>query len=342
MLYVDTKYVNMLSSRVRNFKKTNEYTWNFSCPFCGDSKTNTRKARGYVHKKNTALYYKCHNCGVGTTLGKLIENVDPLLYKEFVLENYKQGVSKFAPTSDRTPDFRECKPKFTPTLRDDTLKGLRRIDTMSPDHPAVKYVESRLIDKKHWSLLYFAPKWKKYVNSVKYTYSSEEEDHPRLVIPFFNDHGKVFAFQGRAFGNEEPRYMTIKLDDNMERIYGLERANFEKTIYAVEGPIDSLFLPNCIAVAGSSFDTAYMRGLASRLVVIFDNEPRNKDLCRQIEKCIDNGYTVCLFPPTVEQKDINDMIKVGKKTVDEVVNIINTNTFTGMEAKLQFAQWRKN
>jgi len=340
MLYVDTKYVNMLSSRVRNFKKTNEYTWNFSCPFCGDSKTNTRKARGYIHKKQTSLYFKCHNCGVGTTLGKLLNHVDTVLHKEYTLENYKEGVTKFNPSASKL-DLRDTTPKFAPTLRDDTLKGLRRIDTMSPDHPAVKYVASRLIDKKHWSLLYFAPKWKKYVNSVKYTYSSEDEDHPRLVIPFFNDHGKVFAFQGRAFGEEAPRYMTIKLDDNMERIYGLERANFEQKIYAVEGPIDSLFLPNCIAVAGSSFDTAYMRGLASRLVVIFDNEPRNKDLCRQIEKCIKTGYSVCLFPATVLQKDINDMIKVGGKTVDEIVNIINTNTFTGLEATVRFNEWRK-
>ncbi len=339
MLYVDTKYVNMLSSRVRNFKKTNEYTWNFSCPFCGDSKTNTRKARGYVHKKNTSLYYKCHNCGVGTTLGKLIENVDPLLYKQFVLENYKEGVSKFAPTADRTLVLEE-KPKPV-VLSDDTLRGLKRIDQMDPEHPAVKYVASRLIPKKHWDKLYFVAKWKKYVNRVKYTFSSEEDDHPRLIIPFFNEHGKVYAFQSRAFGNEEPRYMTTKLDDNMERIYGLDRTDFSKKVYAVEGPIDSLFLPNCIAVAGSSFDTAYMRGLVSKLVVIFDNEPRNKDLCRQIEKCIDNGYTVCLFPPTVEQKDINDMIKAGK-TPSEIVNIINTNTFTGIEAKLKFAQWRKN
>jgi transcription elongation factor Elf1 len=341
MLFVDTKYANMLSSRVRNFKKTNEYTWNFSCPFCGDSKTNARKARGYLHRKEASLYFKCHNCGVGSTLGKLINHVDTVMYKEYTLENYKEGVSKFSP--HKTPDFRDCTPKFVPTLRDDTLKGLRRIDTMSPDHPAVKYVESRLIPKDKWNLLYFAPRWMKYVNGVKYTYpdSALENEHPRLVIPFFNEHGKVYAFQGRAFGNEEPRYMTVKLDDKMERIYGLERTNFERTVYAVEGPIDSLFLPNCIAVAGSSFDTAYMRGLVARLVVIFDNEPRNKDLCRQIEKCIKNGYSVCLFPPTVLQKDINDMIKVGGKTVDEIVNIINTNTFTGLEATVRFNEWRK-
>jgi len=340
MLFVDTKYVNMLSSRVRNFKKTNEFIWNFSCPFCGDSKTNLRKARGYVHRKNTNLFYKCHNCGVGTTLGKLLEHVDTVLYKEYVMENYKEGVTKFNP--HKTPEIRDTLPKIV-ELSDETLKGLRRIDTMSPDHPAVKYVAQRLIPKEHWDKLYFAPKWMKYVNSVKYTYRDEalEDDHPRLVIPFFNEHGKVFAFQGRAFGNEDPRYMTIKLDDNMERIYGLDRANFGETVYAVEGPIDSLFLPNCIAVAGSSFDTAYMRGLASKLVIIFDNEPRNAQLCKQIKKCIDLNYKVCLLPETILQKDINDMVKVGHMSVDDIMGIINKNTFTGLEAVVRFNVWRK-
>jgi hypothetical protein len=256
------------------------------------------------------------------------------------MENYKEGVSKFSP--HKTPEVRDTLPVMV-ELSDDTLKGLRRIDTMPVDHPAVKYVAERLIPKEHWNKLYFAPKWMKYVNNVKYTYPDEAliNDHPRLVIPFFNEHGKVFAFQGRAFGNEDPRYMTIKLDDNMERIYGLDRTDFSQTVYAVEGPIDSLFLPNTVAVAGSSFDTAYMRGLASKLVVIFDNEPRNTQLCKQIKKCIDLNYKVCLFPNTVMQKDINDMVKVGHKTVDEIVDIINKNTFTGLEASVRFNEWRK-
>ena len=79
-------------------------------------------------------------------------------------------------------------------------------------------------------------------------------DYPRLVIPFFDKSGKMFAYQGRAFGNEQPRYITLKLEDNKEKIYGLERIDFEDHVYVVEGPLDSLFLDNCLAVAGADLD----------------------------------------------------------------------------------------
>ena len=337
MLHIDHKYISQLSTRLRNFKQQSDYTFNFSCPFCGDSKKNKLKARGYIFQKKTDLFYKCHNCGVSTNVGNLIKHVDSYLYEQYVVERYQSGANKH--NSHKNIAYPDTKPVFT-ELKDEILEGLRRIDTLPPEHPARVYVESRLIPSEYFDLLYYCPKWKKYVNSVKYTYTSEEEnEHPRLVIPFFNDHGKVYAFQGRAFGNEEPRYMTVKLDDNMERIYGLERVDFGKKVYAVEGPIDSLFLPNSIAVAGSSFDSNYMRGLVSKLVVVFDNEPRNKDLCKQIAKCIDKGYTVSLMPET-GYKDINDLFKAGWSQ-DKIVNLIDENTVSGLEATVKFNQWKK-
>jgi hypothetical protein len=263
--------------------------------------------------------------------------VDSYLYEQYVLERYQSGASKH--NSHKTISYPETKPVFT-ELKDEILDGLRAIDTLPPDHPAYVYVASRLIPKDKFKLLFYAPKWKKYVNKVKYTYTSEEEnDHPRLVIPFFNEHGKVFAFQGRAFGNEDPRYMTIKLDDNMERIYGLDKVDFSKKVYAVEGPIDSLFIPNAIAVAGASFTSAYLLGLSSNLVVVFDNEPRNVELCKQIKKCIDSGYTVSLMPET-GYKDINDLVKAGW-TQDRILSLIDDNTVSGLEAIARFNQWKK-
>jgi transcription elongation factor Elf1 len=337
MLHIDHKYISQLSTRLRNFKQQSDYTFNFSCPFCGDSKKNKLKARGYIFQKKTDLFYKCHNCGVSTNVGNLIKHVDSYLYEQYVVERYQSGANKH--NSHKNISYPDTKPVFT-ELKDEILEGLRRIDTLPPEHPARMYVESRLIPKDYFELLYYCPKWKRYVNSVKYTYTSEEDnEHPRLVIPFFNDHGKVYAFQGRAFGNEEPRYMTVKLDDKMERIYGLERVDFGKKVYAVEGPIDSLFLPNSIAVAGSSFDSSYLRGLVSKLVVVFDNEPRNKDLCKQIAKCIDKGYVVSLIPET-GYKDINDLIKAGW-TQDKIVNLIDENTVSGLEAIVKYNQWKK-
>ena len=213
---------------------------------------------------------------------------------------------------------------------------------MDESHPAVKYLIKRQIPKQYWSKLYFAPKFKAFVNSVEPKFQEPiVDDHPRMIIPYFNKHGKCFAFQGRAYGDEQPKYYTIKVGEDVEKIYGLDRVDYGKRIYVVEGPIDSLFLPNAVAVSGSSFDTPTIRQLLTNATIVMDNEPRNKDIVKQLAKYIDLGYNVVMYPDFVQEKDINDMILAGR-TQQEILDLINTNTFSGMEAKLKFADWRKN
>ena len=129
-------------------------------------------------------------------------------------------------------------------------------------------------------------------------------------------------------------YYTIKIDETEEKIYGLDRVDYSKRIYVVEGPIDSLFLPNAVAVSGASFDTPTIRKLLTNATIVMDNEPRNKDIVKQLAKYIDLGYNVCMFPDTLQEKDINDMVLAGR-SVDDILKVINTNTFAGMEAKLK-------
>jgi hypothetical protein len=109
----------------------------------------------------------------------------------------------------------------------------------------------------------------------------------------------------------------------------------------VEGPIDSLFLPNAVAVSGASFDTPTIRSILTNATIVMDNEPRNKDIVKQLEKYINLGYSVCMFPEHIQQKDINEMILHGEMSADEIAEVINTNTYTGMEAKLKFSTWKK-
>ena len=145
----------------------------------------------------------------------------------------------------------------------------------------------------------------------------------------------MFAYQGRAFGNEIPKYITIKLDSDADKIFGLDKVDMNKKIYVVEGPIDSLFLDNCIAVAGSDFGN-----VEGDLTVIYDNEPRNKELVKQIQKTINGGRSIVLWPDNMKEKDINDMILSGY-TKSEIQKIIKDNTFEGVSAKLRFTGWKK-
>ena len=337
MLWIDLKYVSLLSYKLRNFKQKSQNYWNFSCPICGDSKKDPRKARGYVLLHKNILMYKCHNCGLSCNFGNLIKRLDGNLYSEYVLERYKENPSVYV---DHTKLPLDILP--TPIIEpiDDVMDGAQRIDTLPITHPALSYIVKRKIPREQWNLLYFAPKFKKFTNGIKKQFSNLKDDHPRLIIPFFTKDGKCFAFQARAFGDEIPKYYTIKLDENEEKIYGLDRVDFSKRILVVEGPIDSLFIPNCIAVSGASFDTPTIRTLLTNATIIMDNEPRNKEIVKQFEGYINSGFTVCIWPDSEEDKDINDMIKSGKSS-ESILETINNNTYTGIPAKLRFNNWRK-
>jgi len=337
MLHIDTKYASMLGTRLRNFAKKNDYLWNYSCPVCGDSKTNSRKARGYIYKFKQDLLVKCHKCGYSTNIGNLIKYVDSNLYDQYVVERYKNGATRYNDHKNVEEFVNETAPVV---LEDDILDGLTRIDKLPESHPAVQYVINRKLPKDKWNLLYFCSKFKKWTNDRVFKFTNEDDDHPRLIIPYFNSFGKVFAYQGRAFGKEEPKYYTIKIDETEEKIYGLDRVDFGKRIYVVEGPLDSLFLPNTVAVSGASFDTPTVRSILTNATIVMDNEPRSKDITKQLAKYIDKGYNVCMYPDIVQEKDINEMILSGK-TPEQILETINTNTYTGMEAKLRFTEWRK-
>lgn len=339
MLYTDITFANRLSTYLQLFKQKGDYLWNFRCPICGDSKTKKTKTRGYIYKVKTGLFVRCHNCGYSTNLGNFIKYLDPVLYKEYALEKYKESGLPRSHHIDTDVAIPEIIKK--PELTDSVLDSIKRLDKLRPNHPAVDYVLKRKIPLRYLSLLYFAPRFRRYVNILlPGKFSNEKEDHPRLIIPYFNSFGKCFAFQGRSFGGEEPKYFTIKLDEDVERIYGLERVNYSKSILAVEGPLDSLFLPNCVAVSGSSFDSPTLESLKPNLVIVPDNEPRSRDITRIMNKNIDKGYAVCFWPDNIQEKDINEMVMAGR-SIEEIMDIINNNSYNGIEAKLRFSSWKK-
>ena len=328
-MYIEQKYLNLISSQLSRFKKTNDFLWNFRCPYCGDSQKSQSKARGFVFRKESNLIYKCHNCGVGASFNNMLKYVDPKLHKDYILERYK-------PNEPDVPDIGKfTQPKFM--KGPSPLKSLKKISSLKHDHPVKRFVDDRRIPSTLHFELFFAPKFYEWVNKVvPNKFPSLKGDHPRLVIPFFDENNKMFAFQGRAFGNEIPKYITIILDPDKNKIYGLNRLDSTKQIQVTEGPIDSMFLDNCVAVAGADFS-----GLpVDNTTIIFDNERRNVEILKQIEKTIDLGYNVVLWPDDVKEKDINDMILAGR-TKEEVQSIINKNSYQGNMAKIRFVTWRK-
>ena len=177
-----------------------------------------------------------------------------------------------------------------------------------------------------------------FVNKAKpNTFSHTKGEHPRLIIPFYDINEKVFAFQGRAFGKEQPKYLTVKLDDSKQKVYGLESVNLQEHIHIVEGPIDSMFLNNCLAAAGADLT---LKVEPSNVTYIFDNEPRNKEIIKRMYDVIEKDYNVVIWPDNLQLKDVNDMIMSGMSKA-EVKTIISTNTFSKLDALTKLSYYKK-
>ena len=342
--YIDIKFLNLLSSRLPKFKRKSENLFNFRCPHCGDSQKSQTKARGFVYRKKNDMFFKCHNCGVGQTLGNLIKFVDPLLHKEYVFERFKDGKTskKEEPEFDFTPSrlLKKSKPYAEFTRYDRALRQLRRFDELVQTHPAKKFVYDRQIPKEHWDKFFLATKFYEFCNEIQPgKFPDLKNDHPRVVIPFYDRAGEFFAYQGRAFGKEQPKYITIKFDKTKQKIYGLDRLDLNKPVMITEGPIDSLFLDNAIALAGSDADGG-INIQHQQCTMIYDNEPRNEHIVSRMVKAVDNNFNLVIWPKTLEVKDINDMILSGKST-SQVQRLISNNTHSGLTALQHINNWKR-
>ena len=310
----------MLSPRLDKFKKVRDNLFNFRCPYCGDSRKSQSKARGYFYRKKNDYFYRCHNCGKGTTFGKVLEYIDTMMYKEYIMERYKGDAPK-----TEAPEFNFKAPKFKKI--DPKLENLTPINKLNGGHPARQFVESRQLPEEFYSDLYLCPKF------FEWSKIQSQQEHPRLVIPFRDESGEVFAAQGRAFGKESPKYLTIKFQDK-PKIFGLDRVDFAKRYYVVEGPLDSMFLDNCLAVAGADF--RYLP--PGDTTIVLDNEPRSREIIKQMERLIHQEHELVIWPTTITQKDINDMVLAG---VEDIKTIIDNNTFSGLEATMKLAAWKR-
>lgn len=325
MSYIDTKYINLISIRLEKFVKKKNDLYNFRCPYCGDSSKNKNRARGFFYRKNADMVYKCHNCGVGRTLANFLKDLDATVHDEYVMERFASGLTGRGSNTPE-PKFEFKKPVFNVT----PLSELEKISELNNSHPAKEYLLNRQIPEKYFSKFYYAEDfhaWAKTETKIK---------ESRIIIPLMSKSGKLFGFQGRALDKTAKlRYITTILDDKYAKLFGLDSLDFNKTIYVTEGPFDSLFLSNAIAMCGS--DVHLEKSIYRDRVFILDNEPRNVQIVQRYDKLISSGEKVVIWPTSVKEKDINDMIIAGLNPQQ----IINENTYQGLEAKVKFTTWKK-
>ena len=331
MSYLDVKYIQLVSSRLTLFTRKKADLYNFRCPYCGDSQKRRNKARGYLFKIKNDFVFKCHNCGMGRTLANFLKDQDIHLHDQYVMEKFKDGKTGKG-TTVPNPKFNFQEPKFF-SKREKSV-DLEKISDLNISHPAREYLENRGI--KDLDYFYYCPKFKAWTNEQKKMFDNLKQDSPRIIIPFRDKEGNLFGYQGRSLAPKAKlRYITIMLDEEQPKIFGLDRVKENETVYIVEGPFDSIFLKNSVAMAGSDADVRSYNW--NNYVWIFDNEPRNKEIVARIDKTIQRGDKVVIWPKKIQQKDINDMVLAGHNVQD----IVDSNVYSGLEATLKFNDWKK-
>ena len=319
---IDSKYIGLISSRLPKFKRVKANLFNFRCPICGDSQKHKNKARGYIYPLKADMNFKCHNCGASSTLSNFIKTLDPVLYKQYIFEKFKERNTGKGSIFEE-PKFEFKKPVFKKKL--DLPKA--------SDVPiAREYLERRRLNP---SKFYFTQKFQEWVNTQKQTFSNIVKDECRIIIPMYDTNSELIGFQGRSLGPNSVKYITVMLNEEAPKIYGLDQIKTTKPIYIVEGPFDSTLVENSVAMCGSDIDIRTFGW--SNYIWVFDNEPRNREIVNRISKTIDRGDKVVIWPPNIEQKDVNDMILRGHN----VMNVLESNTYSGLKAKIKFNYWKK-
>jgi hypothetical protein len=341
-LYIDIKYLHAIAYRLENFKKKSQDLFNCRCPLCGDSQRNKKRARGYFYRGKQDLYYKCHKCGASHHFGTFLKNFDPNQYSQYVVERYADGGHGRATAHKNVEEVLKFEePKFTkkpePKLIDSIMD---RLDTLPDDHEVIQYVTNRRIPRDAFDRLYFIPNVKDVIQLNDKYKNSIITSEPRLAIPFLDGNNKLLVVSLRGIRGESLRYINIKVDEDAPSIFGLDKVDPTQEVFVVEGPLDSLFLHNSIACAGTSFGKIDQLPIAKdKITIIFDNQPKNRDVGKLMNKYIDQGYRIVIWPD-VPGKDINEMIENGL-TSEEIQDIINHNKFLGLAAKAKYAMWRK-
>ena len=319
---VDSKYIGLVSSRLQKFKRVKADLYNFRCPICGDSKKHKNKARGYVYAYKADMNFKCHNCGASTTFSNFLKTLDPTLHKQYVLEKFKErNTGKGSIIEEPKFDFK--KPVFRKKLD---------LPRASEVLIAKEYLERRKLDP---SKFFFTNKFKQWTNTHKKTFDNITRDESRIVIPLYDVKNNLIGFQGRSLVPNSVKYITVMINEEAPKIYGLDKVKTEKPIYILEGPFDSTLVENSVAMCGSDLDVRTF-GWCD-YIWVFDNEPRNREIVERISKTINRGDQVVIWPSNIEEKDVNDMTLSGH----DVKSVLKSNTYSGLKAKIKFNNWKK-
>lgn len=266
-----------------------------SCPFCN--------AKSFVFPLEGIQKFLCHSCQRYSSL-------------DFISRFINNNVNKKSSEIDYSP----------------ILSKAVVINNLPSDHHAVKFFDKRRIPTKYKSELYYVNNFKDFLSGTKY--DNVKDVFPKIIIPLKSNKG-LFGVQARSLDKKDkgPKYTTIKFVD-CATVYGKEFLDKNKPVVVVEGPIDSMFIENSIAVTGSGFTKI---DFDADFIYCLDNEPRNKSIVNIMAKLLKEEKKVVIWPEKIKEKDINDMVINGI----DANSVIHENVYSGAKALIKLSMWKK-
>lgn len=341
MNFLTKKYINLISPRLEKFAWKNNNLASLRCPLCGDSKKNKRKARGNFYSYNGEDFYNCYNCGEPQGFASFLYNFDKGLYREYKLEKFQESIisTKKEDTFDEDVETFKSKPKSKPLNTESPLDSYKKFSQLKEDHPARKYAELRKLEPFFDKIYYI-------VNFPLFTEDfpglknwGKIDKHSRMIFPCYSKNKELIGFSARAFLDDQVRYCTWKDKEVEDKVlYGLDTVDESKTVYVVEGVVDSLMIDNAVAVMSSALNSVDM---FDDKVLIFDNQPRSLEIVKLVKKAIEDKKKVVIWPDSFPAKDLNEAVCDYDYTREDLINLIKKSTYSGLMAEVQFKRWKK-
>ncbi len=334
MSYLDSKYARLAGAYLNKFKETRNNHFNFRCPKCGDSKTDPEKSRGWFYLKDRTLKFKCHNCGyTKASLLKFLQEFIPNLYTDYLLE--LNGPRRPSQTTDPKRVYSIEKANRIKSLSHSITPGrlFKKLDEESKE-----YLKNRKVPEIFWSRIYCTDRFKTITNNlIKDKFSNNEEYGRKFIIfPLISKDQNFIGYQGRCITSTKgPKYITIAFHKNRyQTIFGADRVSCKKRVWIFEGPIDSLFIENSIALCGASKSIDFEE--YPNRVFVLDPDTRNPQIVKMYNQLITKGERIVILPKRYSGMDTNDLVLQG---IDPL-KLYKQHSYSGLMAKVEIAKWK--
>lgn len=327
MNHLELKYARLLLPYLLLGKELSDWRFNFRCPYCGDSKKDENKKRGWLFEYDSHLYFKCFNCGQSKPFKKFLKEINNPLYMDMRLELLKG--EKANRENKRKRVKRDSSKKIVPS------SILQRVEVNAD---AVKYLKGRGFPVSRLKYVWYSENIKAATNKViPGKFKNDKKCLPSIVFPICTSDGEMVGFSARFIGANKGdfRYLTIRFKNDNPYLYGMDFVSRDKMVFIVEGAIDSHFLDNAVAMCGASLN---FKPVFREYAFCNDCEPRNKEIVAINERLLKAGHPVVLLPHKYSGMDIND---IHLNTSENVNELLRKHVVSGMAGLLKLKTWKR-